>query len=375
MVDASMADFQCDINQIAPIALNVSFRCKAGEVLAVVGPSGGGKTTLLRMIAGLSQPEQGNIQCGQQVWCDTEKRINMSPQQRHIGYMPQHYGLFPHLTALQNVMAGLDHLAKSERKARAEQWLERVNLQAYSGRLPEALSGGQKQRVALARALAREPAALLLDEPFSSLDRESRERLYLVMAKLKTQLSIPIIMVTHDIYEAQLLADNMILLSQGSMLQQGSPSDVLAKPKNEMVARQMGLRNIFSSKLMAYDQLTHQIQLQLGRHIITCRGDINIAAGSLKVSGELIKWVIPHYEVRFNAIQDHGAEHRQNELNVSIESLLPMGDVIQVVASVDGCDQTLSTQIPTHLANKLALAVGVQATVSLRPNKIHLLDA
>ncbi len=122
------ADLVCHIGQTLPIPLAANFTCKAGEVLAVVGPSGGGKTTLLRMIAGLTIPKQGHIQCGDVLWFDSSTQVSLTPQQRHIGYMPQHFGLFPHLSALDNVIAGLDHVPKSERKQRALDWLERVNL-------------------------------------------------------------------------------------------------------------------------------------------------------------------------------------------------------------------------------------------------------
>ncbi|MGL4714234.1 MAG: ATP-binding cassette domain-containing protein, partial [Shewanella sp.] len=139
-----IADLQCRIQNHKYIKLNADFRCKAGQVLAVVGPSGGGKTTLLRMIAGLNHPDGGQIHFGERPWFDDKARIALSPQQRHIGYMPQHFGLFPHLTALENVVAGLDHIPKAERIPRAKDWLERVNLQGLPDRLPVHLSGGQR---------------------------------------------------------------------------------------------------------------------------------------------------------------------------------------------------------------------------------------
>ena len=180
-----VADLYCRIKQTEHITIDAEFTCKAGEVLAVVGPSGGGKSTLLRMIAGLNKPQAGEIRYGNTSWYSDEKSIQLSPQQRHLGYVPQHFGLFPNLTALENVIAALDHIPKSERATRAKDWLERVNLHGLPDRLPAHLSGGQRQRVALARALAREPSVLLLDEPFSAVDRETRERLYLELARLE----------------------------------------------------------------------------------------------------------------------------------------------------------------------------------------------
>ncbi|MBB1268797.1 sulfate/molybdate ABC transporter ATP-binding protein [Shewanella sp. SR44-3] len=243
--------FRCQISQHTPIPLELDFNCQGGEVLAVVGPSGGGKTSLLRMLAGLSRPQSGLISLGEEVWFDSDKQLCLSPQQRHLGYVPQHFGLFPRLTALENLLAGLDHLPKSQRRPQALLWLQRVGLGEYSDRLPRQLSGGQKQRVALARALSREPKVLLLDEPFSALDIQTRDSLYQYLMQIIAELAIPIILVTHDIQEAFLLADKMLLLHQGKILQSGAPANIWANPVNELVARQMGLKNIVAIKCLS----------------------------------------------------------------------------------------------------------------------------
>ncbi|MCL1144232.1 ABC transporter ATP-binding protein [Shewanella gaetbuli] len=362
-----IADLFCDISQQAPIPLQAKFHCHAGELLAVVGPSGGGKTTLLRMIAGLSQPQLGTITYGEQTWFDAQQKLNQTPQKRHIGYVPQHFGLFPNLTVLQNVMSGLDHLPKSQRKQRALDWLERVNLNGLPDRLPNNLSGGQRQRVALARALAREPAVLLLDEPFSAVDRETRERLYIELARLKSQLSIPVIMVTHDIHEAQLLADKMILISQGVMLQQGKPFEVLSRPNNEAVAKQMGLRNIFDATVVSQNPQHELTWLSFGEHQIATEN-----APALNV-GEQVRWVVPNQGIRFNAITSGRLCRSINKLDVEIESLLVMGETVRVIASVAGVEHILNTEIPMHLCQKLGLAKGQKTTVAIKSDQIHIL--
>ncbi|WP_394132930.1 ABC transporter ATP-binding protein [Shewanella maritima] len=362
---ASDHELRCDIQQQSPIPIQANFSCKKGELLAVVGPSGGGKTTLLRMIAGLSKPQSGEITCGDQTWFD--KQMCLSPQARHIGYMPQHFGLFPHLSALDNVMAGLDHLPKPQRRIKALEWLEKVNLQGFPERLPANLSGGQRQRVALARALAREPNILLLDEPFSAVDRETRERLYIELARLKSQLSIPVVMVTHDINEALLLADRMILISQGKMLQQGKPFDVLSHPHNEAVARQMGLRNIFDGEVIAIEAENNLVRLQFGEHVI-----VSDSLPQCEI-GQTVRWVIPNQGVRFNSITRGRLCRSINKIDVTIESLLTMGETVRVIASMQGVRHHLNTEIPSHLAAKLALRVGLRTTVALKSNQVHLL--
>lgn len=363
-----IADLHCQIQNHKHIKLSAEFSCKAGEVLAVVGPSGGGKTTLLRMIAGLNHPDTGRVVFGQTPWFDHKSRTALTPQQRHIGYMPQHFGLFPNLTVLENVIAGLDHIPKSERMSRAKDWLERVNLHGIPDRLPMYLSGGQRQRVALARALAREPSVLLLDEPFSAVDRETRERLYLELARLKEQLLCPVIMVTHDLNEALLLADSMILISQGQMLQQGAPFEVLSRPRNEAVARQMGLRNIFDGEVVFQDRSKDITWLKFGERLIA--SDF----GKDRTVGSYVRWVIPNQGIRFNAITNGRLCRSFNKLDVTINSLLVMGESVRVVCYVTEARQLLNTEVSLHLAQKLGLTTGMQTTVALKSEQIHILE-
>ncbi len=363
-----VADLHCQIRNHKHIKLSADFSCKAGEVLAVVGPSGGGKTTLLRMIAGLNHPDAGRIAFGDTPWFDNASRTALTPQQRHIGYMPQHFGLFPNLTALENVVAGLDHIPKAERAVRAKEWLERVNLHGLPDRLPMHLSGGQRQRVALARALAREPSVLLLDEPFSAVDRETRERLYLELARLKEQLLCPVIMVTHDLNEALLLADSMILISQGQMLQQGAPFEVLSRPRNEAVARQMGLRNIFDAEVIYQDSIKNITWLKFGEQQIACDFDKDRPVGSS------VRWVIPNQGIRFNSISNGRLCRSFNKVNVTIESLLVMGESVRVVCYIDGTPLQFHTEVSFHLAQKLSLTKGMQTTVALKSEQIHILE-
>lgn len=237
---------QVQVDQALPMPLQGGFSCEAGQLLALVGPSGAGKTSFLRMLAGLMRPQAGRVTVGDAVWCDTERGIFLPPSQRHVGMVFQQYALMPHLSALDNVALALLHLPRSQRLARAREWLERVRLSADQQlRRPPALSGGQQQRVAVARALAREPRLLLLDEPFSAVDQMNRHNLYPLLADLRKDIHIPMVLVTHDLAEARMLADTLVVMDGGQVLQQGSPAHLYRAPRNVRVADLVGVQNRF----------------------------------------------------------------------------------------------------------------------------------
>lgn len=221
----------------APIPLNVAFQVQPGELLALVGHSGSGKTTLLRSIAGLWRPQTGRIAVNGGAWLDTTAGIDLPTHRRKVGIVFQNYALFPHMTAVQNVMAAMN----APDRGAAEQFLDLVNLNGLAERRPAQLSGGQQQRVAVARALARKPHALLLDEPFSAVDRATREKLYSEIVDLRRHLAMPVVLVTHDMNEAQLLADRMVVLEKGCVVREGTTADVMADPE---ALRAMGIREV-----------------------------------------------------------------------------------------------------------------------------------
>jgi molybdate transport system ATP-binding protein len=229
------------LHQAGPIPLAVDLTCAPGDMVALVGPSGAGKTTILRSIAGLYRPRTGCIAVNDETWFASDDRIVVPPYKRRVGMVFQNYALFPHLTALRNVMTALDHLPKDERRKRAEELLALLHLPGLSDRKPAQLSSGQQQRVAVARALARDPAVLLLDEPFSAVDRVTRRKLYKEIAEVRRHLAIPIILVTHDIDEATLLADKMYVLNEGRILQSGTPAQITEQPASDEVIQVLGL--------------------------------------------------------------------------------------------------------------------------------------
>ena len=235
-----------ELAQRTPMPVSGAFSCAAGELLALVGPSGAGKTSVLRMLAGLMRPQAGRVLLGPELWSDSAQGVFLPAPQRRVGLVFQNYALMPHLTARDNVALALLHLPAGQRASQAGHWLDHVGLPvAQQGRLPRHLSGGEQQRVAVARALARAPRLLLLDEPFSAVDQMSRQALYQLLADMRQELHIPIILVTHDLNEARLLADRFVVMDGGRVLQQGAPATIYRSPRNARVADLVGIRNRF----------------------------------------------------------------------------------------------------------------------------------
>jgi ABC-type sulfate/molybdate transport systems ATPase subunit len=202
------------------------------ETLAVVGPSGAGKSSLLRAVAGLERPRSGRIALGQTAWFDERQGIDLAAEHRHVGYLPQDYGLFPHLTVAGNVRFA----ARRERP----ELLEQFGISQLAGARPAQLSGGERQRAALARALARDPRVLLLDEPFGALDTITRRQVRDELRVLLPQLALPTLLVTHAFEDASVLAQRVGVLDRGELVQLGEPEELYNRPATARVAELSG---------------------------------------------------------------------------------------------------------------------------------------
>lgn len=217
----------------------INLEIKQGSVVGLLGPSGSGKSTLLRVIAGLEKPDSGRI------WLHGQDATNMKLQDREIGFVFQNYALFPHLTVAENIAFGLDVKSSEStwKTHRVQELLNLMQLEKFTNCYPTQLSGGQRQRVAVARALAGEPKVLLLDEPFAALDAKIRKQLRSWLRELNQHLSVTTVFVTHDHSEAMEVAQEIVLLEKGKILQLGTPEELCEYPTNQFVKTFLELKS------------------------------------------------------------------------------------------------------------------------------------
>jgi molybdate transport system ATP-binding protein len=352
------------LRQDTPIPLDAEFSCDSGEFVALVGPSGSGKTTILRTIAGLAKCAEGRIAIEDTAWFDSAAGISLSPQQRRVGFVFQHYALFPHMTAVENVAIAA---SRSDAGKRAHELLARMKLEGLADRRPALLSGGQQQRVALARALARDPR-VLLDEPFSAVDLVTRQDLYVELAELRRTFALPIVLVTHDLLEAQRLADRVIILDAGTTLQAGTPAEVLARPRSARVARLLGLRNHFDGVFHRAAQGAARGGLTWGRDAEGLRLPV-IDKGRIE-DGAAVTWVVPGQGVALSATPDAGTCH----FRCRLVDAVALGDVTQcVVELADAPRAQVTATLATQNFAALQLGVGGPVWLRLDPDSIHIM--
>ncbi|WP_216862482.1 ABC transporter ATP-binding protein [Polynucleobacter sp. 71A-WALBACH] len=343
-----------------PIQINLE--CAPGELHALVGPSGSGKTTVLRTIAGLRNPSAGKIECDTEIWFEAEEfggtSKSLSAAQRSCGFLFQQYALFPHLTALENVCIPLQNsgLNTNGRKAIAFEWLKKMEISELGDRMPHQLSGGQQQRVALARALARKPKVLLLDEPFSAIDTPTRQSLYKTLADLRKDLNIPILLVTHDLREADLLADRITVIDQGIGLQTATPQTLFQKPRNSRVAELVGISNmfhgIFDSGSLTWDGCQH----------------IFSVADKGKIPPNMrVAWVIPQ-----NGLSVH-ANPSDISVCATVEKVSSLGQIAVIEFRIENSSNTIEWEASAAEVKRLQIEVDKLMHIELDGDQIHIM--
>ena len=236
----------------------INLKIEQGEFVTLLGASGCGKTTTLRIIAGLEQPDSGSV------WLEGKDVTLLEPNKRDVNTVFQNYALFPHMDVEDNIGYGLKirKVPKSQIKQKVKEMLELVQLEGYERRKPAELSGGQKQRVAIARALANNPRVLLLDEPLGALDLQLRRAMQLELKRLQKKLGISFVYITHDQEEAINMSDRIVVMNQGRFEQIGTPDEVYNHPKTSYVATFVGNANILKGKAKKVNG--HLVQVQIG---------------------------------------------------------------------------------------------------------------
>jgi molybdate transport system ATP-binding protein len=211
------------------MTLSLDFQVKENDFVTLYGASGSGKTTTLKILSGLMNPEEGIIKVNDTIWLDSNSKINLPPQKRKIGYVFQDYALFPNMSVRKNLAFGLE---KGQDKTIVDELLQTMELVALQHQKPNQLSGGQQQRVALARALVRQPDILLLDEPLSAIDTEMRLKLQDYLLEVHRKYKLTTILVSHDISEIYKLSDQVLVIENGTITKQGTPSEVFSSHSN-----------------------------------------------------------------------------------------------------------------------------------------------
>jgi ABC-type sulfate/molybdate transport systems ATPase subunit len=314
------------------------------RTVALVGPSGAGKTSVLRAISGLVRPPRGRIALGDDVWLDTDRRLFRKPDERRVGLVFQEYALFPHLTVRQNVAyAG---------KERAAEYLERFRISHLADARPAALSGGERQRVAVARALARGPGVILLDEPLSALDAHTKGAVRAELQELLEELALPTILVTHDFEDAAALADLVGVIVDGHLRQFATPSELVDRPTDAFVASFTGA-NLLRGRARRLDDDMTVVQLETGELVYSTEwgeGDVGV--------------VIYPWEVSIGRLQQH--DSAMNLIQGEIRSVAAVGNRVRVRIG------PITAEVTASSADKLELARGGTAFASFKATGTRL---
>lgn len=339
------------ISQGESFTLDIELAIAAGETVALLGPNGAGKSTTVDALAGIAPLDSGRLALDGRVLDDPQADVFVAPEDRRIGVVFQDYLLFDHLSVLDNVMFGpLTSAAKSEARARADHWLELLNLGDLAGRRPTQLSGGQAQRVALARALATNPALLLLDEALAALDVGTRSELRRVLARHLQEFAGPRLLITHDPTDAFLLADRIAILENGRITQIGSAEDIRRRPATAYGAALGGTNLLTGSNsrgVLTLDAHDHQLQ-----------------TADTSITGEVLITIHP------TAIALHRSQPSGSPRNTwcsIVESVEPLGDTTRITLAAP---LPLGVDITPAATAALDLTPGAEVWASVKATEI-----
>ena len=333
----------------------------AGGLTVLFGASGSGKTSLLDLIAGLRRPATAFIQLDDQVLTDVSRRIFLPPQQRGIGYVPQDLALFPHLSVRQNLLYGCKTPAAANSPFSLGRVTELLQLQPLAQRNVRDLSGGEKQRVALGRALLASPRLLLLDEPLASLDADLKRRLLPFFTRIRDEFKIPMLYVTHDRFETVALADQMIVLARGQVVQAGTVPEVFRHPASVAIADLLTVETIQPGNIISRTETL--VKVQVGRATLTA------VAEHLPVSADKVHVCIRAEEVIVLRGGDAQTSAR-NQLAATVQILKPEGSLVRVELD---CGFPLTVLLTRNACDELALKTGDAIHALIKAPNIHLI--
>jgi molybdate transport system ATP-binding protein len=330
-------------DRLREIELDVELEVRSDRCVALAGPSGAGKTTVLRTVAGLHRPARGRVSMDGERWLDTEAGIDVEPERRRCGFLFQEYALFPHLSAERNVSFGIRGVPAAERRARALGLLERFGVERLADARPSSLSGGERQRVALARALGPRPRVLLLDEPLAALDAQTRARASRELGLALRGANVPTILVTHDFGEAALLGDEVCVMDRGRVVQRGPAGELSARPGSSFVADFAGAVVLDGRAAPEPSGLT-RIELEGGGAVRST----DHAEGAVAVS------VFP-WEISIELPGEARPGSALNRLAAEITSLTTVGNRVRVGLAAP---QTMVAEVTTESVEGLHLRRG-----------------
>jgi molybdate transport system ATP-binding protein len=347
--------------KVGNFSLDVAWNATPGEVLVFYGPSGAGKSLTLKGITGLLKPQCGKTVLAGTVVADSVSGYWVPPHKRSIGYVPQNYGLFPHLTVEENIAYGLWRWPSSQVRERVDVLLESFQLKRIAVKRPGHLSGGEQQRVAIARAMAPEPKLLLLDEPFSALDAELRRSLREDLRSLLSSWNVPIILVTHDREEALALGHWVLVMDSGRVVAEGAPLSILEQPPTALLARLVGVENLYRGRVLSRSTLNGTMLCDLqGVHLevplVSLNEDMHVTVG------------IRAKDILLANRPPNGISAR-NVLEGRIVSVIVRSPAVEVVVE---CGITIKSWITQEAVEELSLKLGTKVWVVLKASSCFL---
>ena len=334
---------------------------QGGRITVLFGASGAGKTTVLRCLAGFERPRTGFIRFDGEVWFDSQRRVHLPPKARRLGFVPQEYALFPHLSVARNIGYGLAGSSPTARRQRVEELLNWLGIEELRDRRPGELSGGQQQRVALARAVAPHPRLLLLDEPLSALDAPARTRLRGQLRRLLTRLDIPSLLVTHDRTEALALGDEMLVMDAGRVIQRGPVHEVFSRPASLAAAGIVAMETVQPGQILGVEEGLATVAVG-HRKLLALAVDLPPGIADVYVCIRAENVILARAAAALSS--------SRNSFSGAVRKLAREGPMVRIDLE---CGFPLAALLTRQACDELGLAEGTPVQILIKAPNIHLI--